>query len=60
MTEHAATFPYLSCMLLSPFVGLLILLCLKNEQKFLIRAVSVVASGISLALAIFTFVAYDK
>ena len=37
MTEHAATFPYLSCMLLSPFVGLLILLCLKNEQKFLIR-----------------------
>jgi len=60
MTEHAASFPYLSCMLLSPFVGLLIMLCLKNEQKFLIRAVSVVASGISLALAIFTFVAYDK
>jgi len=47
-------------MLLSPFVGLLVLLCLKNEQKFLIRAVSVVASGISLALAIFTFVTYDK
>jgi len=47
-------------MLLSPFVGLLILLCLKNEQKFLIRAVSVVAGGISLGLAIFTFVAYDK
>ncbi|MBU4231964.1 MAG: NADH-quinone oxidoreductase subunit M, partial [Proteobacteria bacterium] len=60
MTEHAASFPYLSCMLLSPFVGLLVLLCLKNEQKFLIRAVSVVASGISLALSIFTFVAYDK
>ena len=60
MTEHAASFPYLSCMLLSPFVGLLILLCLKNEQKFLIRAVSVVAGGISLALAIFIFVAYDK
>ena len=47
-------------MLLSPFVGLLILLCLKNEQKFLIRAVSVVAGGISLALAIFVFVTYDK
>jgi NADH-quinone oxidoreductase subunit M len=60
MTEHAASFPYLSCMLLSPFVGLLILLTLKEEQKFLIRAVSVTAAGISLALAIFVFVTYDK
>jgi len=47
-------------MLAAPPTGLLILLCLKNEQKFLIRAVSLVSAGISLALAIFTFVAYDK
>ena len=47
-------------MLLSPLVGLLILLMLKEEQKFLIRAVSLVAAGISLGLAIFVFVAYDK
>jgi NADH-quinone oxidoreductase subunit M len=47
-------------MLLSPPTGLLILLFLKNEQKFLIRAVSLVAAGISLALAIFVFVSYDK
>jgi NADH-quinone oxidoreductase subunit M len=60
MTEHAASFPYLTCMLVAPPIGLLILLCLKNEQKFLIRAVSLVAAGISLALAIFTFVTYDK
>jgi NADH-quinone oxidoreductase subunit M len=60
MTEHAATFPVLSCMLIAPLVGLIILLLLKEEQKFLIRAVSLVAGGISLALAIYTFVAYDK
>ncbi len=47
-------------MLLAPPLGLLILLCLKEEQKFLIRAVSLVAAGTSLALAIFTFVTYDK
>jgi NADH-quinone oxidoreductase subunit M len=47
-------------MLAAPPVGLLILLCLKNEQKFLIRAVSLVSAGISLAIAIFTFVTYDK
>ena len=47
-------------MLLAPFTGLLILLMLKEEQKFLIRAVSVVSGGISLGLAIFTFVTYDK
>jgi NADH-quinone oxidoreductase subunit M len=47
-------------MLLSPPTGLLILLFLKNEQKFLIRAVSLVAAGISLAMAIFVFVNYDK
>ena len=33
---------------------------MKEEQKFLIRAVSLVAAGISLGLAIFTFVTYDK
>ena len=60
MTEHAANFPYLSCMLLAPFTGLLILLILKEEQKFLIRAVSLVSAGTALGLAIFTFVTYDK
>ena len=47
-------------MLLAPPAGLLILLFLKEDQKFLIRAVSLVAAGISFALAIYTFVAYDK
>ena len=43
MTEHAASFPILSCMLLAPPLGLMILLLLKEEQKFLIRAVSLLA-----------------
>jgi NADH-quinone oxidoreductase subunit M len=60
MTEHPAAFPYLSCMLLAPPVGLLILLCLKEQWKFAIRAVSLVAAGTSLGLAIFTFATYDK
>jgi NADH-quinone oxidoreductase subunit M len=47
-------------MLLAPPLGLLILLFLKEEQKFLIRAVSLVSAGITLGLAIFTFVTYDK
>ena len=47
-------------MLLAPPAGLLILMCLKEHQKFLIKAVSLVSAGISLALAIYTFVAYDK
>ena len=47
-------------MLISPLVGLMILLFLKEEQKFLIRAVSLVAAGISLALSLYTFAAYDK
>jgi len=60
MTEHLASFPFLSCMLLAPPAGLLILLCLREDQKFLIRAVSLVAAGLSLALAIYIFVAYDR
>jgi NADH-quinone oxidoreductase subunit M len=47
-------------MLLAPPLGLLILLFLKEEQRFLIRAVSLVSAGITLGLAIYTFVAYDK
>ena len=47
-------------MLLAPPVGLVILLLLKEEQKFLIRAVSLISSGITLGLSIYTFMAYDK
>ena len=60
MTEHLATFPVLTCMLLAPPAGLLIIMCLQEHQKFLIKAVSLLSAGISLALAIYVFVSYDK
>ena len=47
-------------MLLSPVVGIAILLFLKEEQRFLIRAVSLVSAGLSFALSIYTFAGYDK
>ena len=47
-------------MVMAPVVGLVILLFLKEEWDFLIKAVSLVAAGTSLGLAIYTFVAYDK
>jgi NADH-quinone oxidoreductase subunit M len=60
MAEHLASFPVLTCMLLAPVVGILILLFLKEEQGFLIRMVALVAAGISFFLSIYTFVSYDK
>ena len=60
MTEHMASFPVLTCMLLSPVVGLIILLFLKEKHGFLIRMVSLVSAGVSFGLSIFTFVAYDR
>ena len=59
MTEHMASFPVLSCMLLAPIAGILVLLFLKEEQAFLVRMVTLVAAGISFFLAIYTFVSYD-
>ena len=47
-------------MLLAPVAGILILLFLKEEQGFLVRMVALVSAGISFALAIYTFVGYDK
>ncbi len=60
MTEHMASFPVLSCMLLAPIAGILVLLFLKDEQAFLVRMVALVAAGISFFLAIYTFVSYDQ
>ncbi|MDD3580775.1 MAG: NADH-quinone oxidoreductase subunit M [Desulfobacca sp.] len=59
MVEHVADFPYLTCMLLAPVVGLTIILFLKEEWHFLIRVVSLSAAAIALGLSIYTFVNYD-
>jgi NADH-quinone oxidoreductase subunit M len=53
-------FPYLSAILLSCVVGLLLILFIPPERKALIRWVSTVFSGISLLLSIYLFMTYDK
>lgn len=55
-----AGFPFLSALLLSCLLGLLVILFIPNERKALIRWVSAVFSGIALGLSIFLFIAYDR
>jgi NADH-quinone oxidoreductase subunit M len=57
--EHA-DFPYLSSILLSCVVGLLIILSVPAERKTLIRWVSAFFSGMTLVLSTYLFLAYDK
>jgi NADH:ubiquinone oxidoreductase subunit 5 (subunit L)/multisubunit Na+/H+ antiporter MnhA subunit len=60
MVEHLTNFPYLTCMVLSPVIGILIILFLKEDQKFLIRATALVSAAISLGFSMYTFTTYDK
>ena len=53
-------FPYLSAILLSCIVGLLVILMIPGERKVQIKWVSAVFSGLTLVLSIFLFFAYDK
>jgi NADH-quinone oxidoreductase subunit M len=55
-----ANFPYLSTILLSCVVGLLVVIFLPEERKTLIRWVSAFFSGITLVLSAYLFLAYDK
>ena len=55
-----ANFPYLSAILLSCVVGLLVILFIPAERKMLIKWVSLVSSGIAMMLSIYLFFAYDK
>jgi NADH-quinone oxidoreductase subunit M len=55
-----ADFPYLSIILLSCIVGLLVILFIPEERKTQIKWVSAVFSGFTLILSIYLFVAYDK
>jgi len=60
MVEHLTNFPYLTCMVLSPVIGIAIILFLKEDQKFLIRATALISAAISLGFSIYTFTTYDK
>jgi NADH-quinone oxidoreductase subunit M len=55
-----ANFPYLTAILLSCVVGLLVILFIPDERKMLIKWVSLVSSGITMVLSIYLFFAYDK
>jgi len=55
-----ANFPYLTAILLSCVVGLLVILFIPDERKMLIKWVSLVSSGITMMLSIYLFFAYDK
>ena len=53
-------FPYLSTILLSCIVGLLVILFIPEERQTQIKWVSAVFSGITLILSVYLFMAYDK
>ncbi len=55
-----ANFPYLSSILLSCLLGLLVILFIPDGHKRLIRWVSVLFSGIALVLTVYVFCSYDK
>ena len=60
MSMEFANFPYLTAILLSCVVGLLVILVIPDERKMLIKWVSLVSSGITMVLSIYLFFAYDK
>jgi len=60
MTMEMAQFPYLSAILLSCVVGLIVILLTPSERKGLILWTSTIFSGIGMALSVCVFFAYDK
>jgi NADH-quinone oxidoreductase subunit M len=60
MSMEIANFPFLSAILLSCVLGLLVILFIPAERKMLIKWVSLVFSGIAMVLCIYLFFAYDK
>lgn len=55
-----AGFPYLTAILLSCIIGLLVIFVIPEERKDQIKWVSAFFSGITLILSVYLFVAYDK
>jgi NADH-quinone oxidoreductase subunit M len=60
MSVASAGFPYLSAILLSCVVALLVILFIPEERKMLVKWVSLVFSGITLALCLTVYVSYDR
>ncbi|MCU0539393.1 MAG: NADH-quinone oxidoreductase subunit M, partial [Desulfobacterales bacterium] len=55
-----ATFPYLTAILASCILGLLVILFIPDERPLLIKQVSLVFSGIAMVLSVALFFAYDQ
>ena len=60
MSVASAGFPYLTAILLSCVAALLVILFIPEDRKMLIKWVSLVFSGITLALCLIVYVAYDR
>jgi NADH-quinone oxidoreductase subunit M len=60
MDLHYAKFPYLSTLLIVCIAGLFTILLLPGREKNKIKWVSAVASGLTMVISIFLFIAYDK
>ncbi len=60
MDIELASFPYLSSILMSCVLGLLVILFVPEERRVLIKWVSLVFSGVAMLLSVYLFFAYDK
>ena len=60
MPTAYADFPYLTAILLSCVIGLLVILFIPAKRQTAIKWVSAVCSGITLILSTYLFFAYDK
>jgi NADH-quinone oxidoreductase subunit M len=60
MGMEYATFPYLTAILASCILGLLVILFIPDERPLLIKQVSLVFSGIAMVLSVALFFAYDQ
>ena len=52
--------PVLSIMTWAPFVGAVLIMFTARHRPLLVRMIAVVATGISLVMAILTYIAYDR
>src|SRR4030067_3170454 len=60
MSIELAGFPFLSAILLSCVVGLLVILFIPRDREALVKWMSLASSGIALALSIYVYCAYDR
>jgi len=60
MSIDSSSFPYLSAILLSCVTGLVVILFIPAGREVLVKGVSLIFSGIALALSIYVYCAYDR